>query len=333
MTKSYKESGVDTEAGDQWVEQIAGKFGASDKKLLSSFDSYSAVYDIDGTKHLALSCDGVGTKVLWSKMGLGTVAQVAQDLVAMNVNDLICVGATPTLFMDYIALGSLEKIKEGGFLDSFLEGLSSSCAKSGSLLVGGETAEMPGVYAPEAYDVAGFAVGFLESTEFINPTNIKPGNHLYGWRSSGPHSNGFSWLRKLFDAQKDSSFIKEHLMPPTRLYVEDFLKLKKQVKVNGAFHITGSGFLNLLRFNNKDFSLGFDLSELKHAEAPEWAVELQKRSGASTEDMYSSMNMGWGFVLAVDESQDKESLKAHGLTKLGVVTEGNQVKVADVTLT
>jgi phosphoribosylformylglycinamidine cyclo-ligase len=337
MTKSYKDSGVDTAGADEWVDKISDRFGAASKNLISSFDSYSAVYKTSGDHCVALSCDGVGTKVLWTKAGLGSGAQVAQDLMAMNVNDLICVGATPQLFMDYLAIGSLRHQKESGFLSEFLEGLHRACEETGVLLVGGETAEMPGVYEEHQYDVAGFAVGFLTEDQYLDPAKIKAGDVVYGFRSSGPHSNGFSWLRKLFDPSEDAAFIREHLMPPTRLYVKPFLNLQQKLSgaICGAFHITGSGFLNLLRFNNPKtgISIGFDLDKL--FAAPEWCVEVQKRSGASSKEMYQSFNMGLGFAFCVSPEVARahhESILALGALEIGKVIAEPVVKVAGLTL-
>lgn len=333
MAKSYKDSGVDTQGADEWVDKISERFGASSQKLISSFDAYAAVYQTHDDHCVALSCDGVGTKVIWTKAGLGSGAQVAQDLMAMNVNDLICVGARPQLFMDYLALGSLRRQKENGFLNEFLEGLHKSCDEAGVLLVGGETAEMPGVYEDDQYDVAGFSVGFLSKKDYLDPADVQVGDVVFGWKSSGPHSNGFSWLRKLFDTQKDAGFIREHLMPPTALYVRPFLNLQQRLagQIRGAFHITGSGFLNLLRYNNPKTGvcLGFDLHRL--FEPPFWAKEVQRRSGATDEEMYKSFNMGLGFAFclspAVAEAQ-REALRAAGALELGVVIREPEVRVA-----
>lgn len=337
MTKSYKDSGVDTQGADEWVDRIAARFGGGSQKLISSFDAYAAVYQTHGDHCIALSCDGVGTKVIWTKSGLGSGAQVAQDLMGMNVNDLICVGARPQLFMDYLALGSLQKQKDSGFLAEFLEGLHAACDESGVLLVGGETAEMPGVYEPHQYDVAGFAVGFLDKKDYLDPANVRPGDLVYGWKSSGPHSNGFSWLRQLFDATADGAFIKEHLMPPTRLYVKPFLALREQMgaAITGAFHVTGSGFLNLLRYNNPKtgIALGFDLDTL--FAPPEWAQEVQKRSGATLLEMYQSFNMGLGFAFCVSANkaaQHSGLLRDAGAIMIGKVTKEPVVKVAGLTI-
>jgi len=337
MTKSYKDSGVDTVGADEWVDKISARFGRTPENLISSFDSYAAVYRTHGEHCVALSCDGVGTKVIWTKAGLGSGAQVAQDLMAMNVNDLICVGARPQLFMDYLAIGSLQHQKESGFLSDFLDGLHRACEATGVLLVGGETAEMPGVYEAHQYDVAGFAVGFLDAKDYLNPAKVQPGDVVYGWKSSGPHSNGFSWLRRLFDAQKDAAFIREHLMPPTALYVKPFLELQAKVKgaIRGAFHITGSGFLNLLRFNNPKtgVALGFDLSD--YPGAPEWCREVQRRSGASDTEMFQSFNMGIGFVFCLSPEasrQHHDLIAASGAVVLGEVIQEPVVKVAGLRL-
>lgn len=337
MAKTYKDSGVDTVGADEWVDKISDRFGAASKNIISSFDSYSAVYKTNDDNCVALSCDGVGTKVLWTKAGLGSGAQVAQDLIAMNVNDLICVGATPQLFMDYLALGSLRYQKESGFLAEFLEGLHRACEETGVLLVGGETAEMPGVYEEHQYDVAGFSVGFLKEREYLNPAHVQPGDVVYGWKSSGPHSNGFSWLRKLFDPAADADFIREHLMAPTALYVKPFLALQAATDgaIRGAFHITGSGFLNLLRFNGtkSGIALGFELDKL--FAPPQWCAEVQRRSGASSEEMYQSFNMGLGFAFCVSAASARahhEKILAAGALEIGKVLSEPVVRVAGLQL-
>lgn len=333
MAKSYKDSGVDTQGADAWVDKISARFGASTDQLLSGFDAYSAVYRMRGEDCVALSCDGVGTKVLWTKAGLGSGAQVAQDLMAMNVNDLICVGARPQLFMDYLAVGSLKVQKESGFLENFLEGLHAACAETGVLLVGGETAEMPGVYEEHQYDVAGFSVGFLQASEYLAPSAVQVGDVVFAWKSSGPHSNGFSWLRKLFDAQKDADFIREHLMAPTALYVKPFLNLQTRLggQIRGAFHITGSGFLNLLRYNNPKtgVALGFDLHQAPAP--PPWCLEVQKRSEATWEEMYQSFNMGLGFVFCLSAEIARRmgpEILATGALEIGKVIQEPVVRVA-----
>lgn len=337
MTKTYKDSGVDTRGADEWVDRIADRFKRSSQSLLSSFDAYAAVYENEPESCVAISCDGVGTKILWTKAGLGSGLQIAQDMLAMNVNDLLCVGATPKLFMDYLAVGSLRHQRDTGFLAEFLDGLQVACERAGVLLAGGETAEMPGVYEADQYDVAGFSVGFMPKKDFLSPRQISKGDLVYGFKSSGPHSNGFSWLRKLFDVTKDQDFIKQQLMKPTELYVKTFLTVQKQLgeALTGAFHITGSGFLNFLRYNGhpSNLNLGFDLSHM--FEPPHWAQEVQKRSGASVQEMYSSFNMGLGFAICVKPESKKNYegfLKDLGAILIGEVTEGSIVKVAGVEL-
>ncbi|NCN39680.1 hypothetical protein GW916_00365 [bacterium] len=335
-SKSYAESGVDTRAADQFVEGIKNLVQIDpEAKVKDSVGAYAAVYELTPDRWIALGCDGVGTKILWTLEELGTAEMLAQDLVAMNVNDLLCVGASPRLFLDYIGFTQGSLLEEGAILSQFLKGLQKACAKSHSLLVGGETAQMPDFYKEGHFDVSGFCVGDLAPSDWLHADLLKPGSKLWMWKSDGPHSNGFSWLRKIFDPVKDADFIKEHLMAPTKLYVEDFEKLKsflasknQSAALQAAFHITGSGLRNLLRMQPKGREIGFVIDQ--NLEWPVWMQEVETRTGASREEILCSLNGGWGFAVVLDEAfsaQHGQELQDLGLYERGYADETARVSI------
>jgi phosphoribosylformylglycinamidine cyclo-ligase len=345
-SKDYKSSGVDVDQADAWVADIAGRLGAAGDaqlrgRLRSGVGDYAAVYALTDDNWLALSCDGVGTKLLWTKEGFGTVDALAQDLVAMNANDVLCVGARPLLFLDYLAVGSLQVVREGG-LKGFIGGLSKACAESGMIVVGGETAQMPDVYGREGYDLAGFAAGVLQPREHLTVERVQPGAEVWGWSSNGPHSNGFSWLRKVFDSARDGEFIRRELMAPTRLYAKDFLGLRDQLRSLGredalqsAFHITGSGVLNFLRAQPKGRTIGVDLTDWPDVRELPWVRELVARTGTELESLWRTFNMGFGFCVVLDRDlvrDAKSLLESLGLRRLGCVTSDPIVRVGGLEL-
>ncbi|MBS1983195.1 MAG: hypothetical protein JST16_03405 [Bdellovibrionales bacterium] len=332
MKKDYQSSGVDTRAADVWVEGVAKHLGAAGPaelraRLKSGVGDYAAIYESSPEQWIALSCDGVGTKILWAEEGLGSARGIAQDLVAMNANDLLCVGARPALFLDYLAVGSLELAKSGGPLADFMPGLAAAASESGMIVVGGETAQMPDIYGAKGYDLAGFALGFMRPEERLSIERVQPGSELWGWPSEGPHSNGFSWLRKLFSADGDRDFIARELMRPTPLYARRLQNLREQLKQMGAsdalqaaFHITGSGVLNLIRAQPAGRTIGFDIQPWHARSRPTWLNEVQARARATDEQLWTTFNMGIGFcvVLAPDlVHRAKSLLESQGLERLG----------------
>ncbi len=343
---NYKNVGVDTDAADEWVARLASLTARAPaeikNKLRSGVGDYAAVFEHSNSQWLATSCDGVGTKILWAEQGLGSAKDLAQDLVAMNANDLLCVGARPTLFLDYLAIGSKDLLKPGALVAEFIAGLIEVCNSSGQMVIGGETAQMPDLYEPTGFDVAGFSIGFLKPEEFLSVENITEGSEVWGWPSSGPHSNGFSWLRKIFDSKKDAAFIRENLMKPTRLYVNDFLDLRSELSlldtsfkkpIQAAFHITGSGLLNFLRAQPKNRKIGFDLKNWP--KMPGWVEEIRSRTGAAPADLYKAFNMGIGFsiVLAPDVAQRaRPLLNSKQLVHLGSVISEPVVRVGGLEL-
>lgn len=342
-SKNYSQAGVDTGAADAWVEKISALTGQAggelQKNLVSGVGDYAAVYRAQKDFWVATSCDGVGTKLLWTIAGLGQPEALAQDLLAMNANDVLCVGAKPTLFLDYLAVGSKKLLAKGALLEKFIAGLAGHCARTGQLLVGGETAQMPDIYGEDEFDLAGFSVGFLREEDFLSIRNVQAGDEVWGWSSSGPHANGFTWLRRLFKDTTHAAFISESLMPATRLYVNEFWALREKLRAEGsdyraAFHITGSGLLNFLRAQPEGRSLGFDFPDWPAP--PQWCEKVKELGAESSwEDMYSTFNMGIGMavVLPAQPSAKLQGiLEQAGLKKLGVAIAEPCVRVRGVTL-
>lgn len=322
MAIDYKQSGVDVEAGDALVEWLqkssTGKQPHADK-IVSGIGGFASLFRADFS-HMKKPClvtctDGVGTKVKIASQ-LGRYDGIGQDLVAMCVNDLICCGGEPLMFLDYYATGKLKQEQARPFLQS----VRSACEQSDCALVGGETAEMPGVYHQDDFDCAGFAVGVVDEVNVLGPQRVKPGQVLIGVESSGFHSNGYSLLRKLFadDLEKWADV----LLRPTALYVRMMKELRKEDLVEAAAHITGGGIENIPRV----LPVGVT-AVLKMWELPEPFKEVQRRSGLTTLQMLGTLNCGLGFVLVTEPSKQDAVLatvRRHGFKTwvLGSVESG-----------
>lgn len=293
ITKSYKDSGVDIEAGDKLVDWLQSSSEQSHPLVVGGIGGYASLTRLPlhlYKKPLLVSCtDGVGTKALLGAQ-TGRVRGIGQDLVAMNVNDLICTGGDPYFFLDYWATGKLDL----NLVQEFLTGVREACAKSNCVLIGGETAEMPGLYKGREFDCAGFATGLVDEDHVWGAHRVQVGAKMWAFASSGFHSNGYSLLRKVFEKDLDQWL--DVLLEPTALYVELIQAVKKAgVPVQAAAHITGSGFENLLRVlpaNTK--------ASLKSYQMPEAFAEVMKRTGMSQDEMFRTLNCGVGMVLFVD---------------------------------
>ena len=289
--------------------------------------------DLTGiTKPVLVSgTDGVGTKLKIAFM-LDKHDTVGIDCVAMCVNDIICCGAKPLIFLDYIALGKNipEKVAD------IVKGVADGCVETGCALVGGETAEMPGFYPVDEYDLAGFSVGVVDKDKMINPENVQPGDVLIALPSSGVHSNGFSLVRKVFELEEkprnifrefNGSTLGETLLTPTRLYVKPMLKLIDAVQVKSIVHVTGGGFYeNIPRALNARTKAVIDRSKVRVLPVFE---EIQKVGNISEHDMFNTFNMGVGMIAIVSEQDvDKAlaTLKEAGEDAyvIGQVQEGQQ---------
>ncbi len=308
MGINYKTAGVDTEAGDQLVEWLQSE-GASSKtsmphadRIVSGIGGFASLFNMqfpEIKKPLLVTCtDGVGTKVKLASH-FEDYSGVGQDLVAMCVNDLICTGGRPLMFLDYYATGRLEQKAAREFLAS----VRKACIDSDCALVGGETAEMPGVYHGKDFDCAGFAVGLVDADQTWGPHRVQSGDVLVGLSSSGFHSNGYSLLRKIF--ADDLELHKKLLLTPTSLYVKVNQKIKEQIDVHAAAHITGGGIENLPRVMPEN--LGITIRKLWPL--PEIYQLIQKRSGMTTFELLKTLNCGIGFVYLVSPEQAQQIIQ------------------------
>ena len=336
FSESYKDAGVDITAGYKSVELMKkhiGRtlaFGKTD--TIGGFGGLFEL-DLEGIKEpvLVSGTDGVGTKL---KMAFLTDKHdtVGIDCVAMCVNDIICVGAKPLYFLDYIAVGKNypEKIAQ------IVSGVAEGCVQSECALIGGETAEMPGFYAEDEYDMAGFAVGVVDKSKILNKTDVSAGDVIIGLASSGIHSNGYSLVRKIFNLENielnkkmpelDNQSLEEVLIEPTRIYVKPILSLLKKIKVKSIANITGGGF-----YENIPRALPDTLTaKIKKENVPVLPIFklMQSFGNIDERDMYNTFNMGIGMVVIVskeDEEEAKKVLEESGekAYTLGEVIEGN----------
>jgi phosphoribosylformylglycinamidine cyclo-ligase len=310
---SYKDAGVDIDAGNQLVERIKsvtkkthrpevkgglGGFGA----LCSLPEKYKKPLLVSGT-------DGVGTKLRLA-MDLKQHGGIGIDLVAMCVNDLIVQGAEPLFFLDYYATGKLN-------IDTATEvvtGIGKGCELSGCALIGGETAEMPGMYHGEDYDVAGFCVGVVEADDVIDGSRVAHGDALIALGSSGPHSNGYSLIRKIIEvSESDTSDtlegkpLSEHLLEPTRIYVKNVLALLEQIQVNAISHITGGGFWeNIPRVLPQGTKAVIDGASWQWPAIFNW---LQEKGNVTTHEMYRTFNCGVGLIIVLPSDKAAQAIK------------------------
>lgn len=306
----YKQAGVDVEAGDalvDWLKATGPERWPHQDRLVDGIGGFAALFrgDFKDLKEPCLvSCtDGVGTK-LKIAVHFNSYREVAQDLVAMCVNDLVCSGAQPLFFLDYYASGKLQL----NAAKEFLSGVREACIESDMALIGGETAEMPGVYEGGDFDCAGFSVGVVDKSAALGAHRVKAGHRLLGLSSSGFHSNGFSLLRKVFAADLDAW--KNELLKPTALYVKAVKAALKQPGLQAVAHITGGGLENLPRV----------LPDHTTAVVKAWSVpspflEVKKRTGLAWTEMLKTLNCGIGMIWVVEDahfSQLKQVVETNG---------------------
>ena len=304
---SYKDAGVDIDAGNALVERIKGVSRRTHRpEVMGSLGGFGALCQLPtGYKEpvLVAGTDGVGTKLRLA-IDLGRHQGVGIDLVAMCVNDLIVQGGEPLLFLDYYATGKLD-------VDAAAEvvtGIGKGCELSGCALIGGETAEMPGMYQAGDYDLAGFCVGVVEKSNIIDGTKVAAGDALLALASSGPHSNGFSLIRKIIEvSQADlqqplgDSTLADALMEPTRIYVKPVLELIKQFDIHALSHITGGGFWeNIPRVLPAGTKALINGSSWQWPEVFSW---LQTAGNVDTKEMYRTFNCGVGMIIALPAEQ------------------------------
>lgn len=302
---AYAQSGVDVEAGYEVVERIKKHVARTERLgVMGALGGFGGMFDLSqfNVKEPVLisGTDGVGTKLMLA-IKYDKHDTIGQDCVAMCVNDIIAAGAEPLYFLDYIATGKNEPEK----LEQVVAGVAEGCVQAGAALIGGETAEMPGMYGEDDYDLAGFAVGIAEKSQIIDGSKVKSGDILLGLASSGIHSNGYSLVRRVFaDFEGDTILpelegkaLKDVLLEPTRIYVKSVLPLVRAGLVNGIAHITGGGFIeNVPRMFSDD--LAAEISEEKIPVLPIFKV-LENYGNIPHEEMFEIFNMGIGLMLAV----------------------------------
>jgi len=309
---SYKDAGVDIEAGNQLVERIKSVAKATKRpEVTSNLGGFGAMFELPtGFKQpvLVSGTDGVGTKLRLA-IDAGIHDKVGIDLVAMCVNDLLVQGAEPLFFLDYYATGKLDIDTAA----SVVTGIGEGCIQSNCSLIGGETAEMPGMYEGKDYDLAGFCVGIVEKSEVIDGSQVKKGDQLIALGSSGPHSNGYSLIRKIIEvsgADLNQDFngkpLAETLLEPTRIYVKSVLKLIKEVNLKALSHITGGGLLeNIPRVLPTDACAQIDQSSWQKPAIFDW---LQEKGNVAQNEMYKTFNCGVGMVLVVNADELDKTL-------------------------
>ena len=325
MTISYKDSGVDKEEGYRTVEKIKDKVKSTySANVMNEIGSFGALYKLGDYKKpvLVSGTDGVGTK-LKIAFETGKYDTVGIDCVAMCVNDILCHGAKPLFFLDYLACGKLDS----DVSSEIIKGVADGCLQAGASLIGGETAEMPGFYTVGEYDIAGFAVGAVEEEEIVNGSNIEEGNAIIAISSSGPHSNGFSLIRKLFadlNEVYENKRIWEHLLTPTKIYVKSIQKLMESVKINGMAHITGGGLIeNVPRTIPEGLCANIDKKKVEIH--PIFKHEYFKK--VTEDELWGTFNMGVGFVVIVkkeDAEKTIDILKENGENayEIGYISKG-----------
>ena len=337
FSDSYKKAGVDVTAGYKAVELMKAHVARTmTSSVLTGLGGFGGLYELDTTgiekPVLVSGTDGVGTKLKIAFL-MDKHDTVGIDCVAMCVNDIICVGAKPLFFLDYIACGKNvpEKIAQ------IVSGVAEGCVQSGAALIGGETAEMPGFYPVDEYDLAGFSVGVVDKAKVFDKTTIQPGDVVLGLPSSGVHSNGFSLVRKVFDvehtdlkapvAELGGKSLGQTLLTPTRIYVKSILALMEQVTVKSVSHITGGGFYeNIPRSLPKGMS-----AKIREADVPVLPIFdlIQAKGNIPRREMFNTFNMGIGMTVVVAKEEADQALAAlqaagEAPVRLGEIVAGDE---------
>lgn len=315
MANAYKQAGVDIEAGYESVERMKKHVARTMRpEVMSGLGGFGGLFDLSTLclkePVLVSGTDGVGTKLLLA-MKMGRHDTIGIDCVAMCVNDIAVQGAQPLYFLDYIALGKAVPER----IEDIVKGIAVGCEQAGCALIGGETAEMPGMYDADEYDVAGFAVGACEKSQLITGESIQPGDAIIGLASSGIHSNGFSLVRKVIEDMPLDQYVEEIdgvlgevLLTPTRIYVRAIQATVQEIDIKGMAHITGGGFVeNLPRMLPAGVGAAVKLDTWKVH--PIFSL-LQKKGQISTQEMYQIFNMGIGLAVIV-KREDAERAVAH----------------------
>lgn len=308
---SYRDAGVDIEAGNALVERIKPLAAKTRRPgVMAGLGGFGSLFELPLDRYkkpvLVSGTDGVGTKLRLA-IETGIHNTIGIDLVAMCVNDIIVLGAEPLFFLDYYATSKLDI----DVATSVVSGIADGCLLAGAALVGGETAEMPSMYEEGDYDLAGFCVGIVEKDNVIDGSQVKAGDTLIGLASSGPHSNGYSLIRKIIERSEDKlsspfegSTLADHLLAPTRIYVKSLLELHKDINIHALSHITGGGLLeNIPRVLPENVNAVLDATSWTRPAIFDW---LQEQGNVIDEEMYRTFNNGIGMVIVVAaEDADK----------------------------
>ena len=313
---TYKDAGVDIEKADKFVEGIKPFIKETlNKNVITPIGGFAAAYLLEISKYkepvITSSTDGVGTKLKIAQE-LNKHDTIGIDLVAMCVNDLITTTSKPLFFLDYFATGKLDT----QVAIDVVKGITEGCKQAECALIGGETAEMPGMYREGEYDLAGFSVGVVEREKLVDGSKTEPGQVLIGLASSGVHSNGYSLIRKLIEMKNYSyndfipNFNKtlgEELLTPTKIYVKSILELANQIDIKAIAHITGGGIPgNLIRVLNKNVKAVIEEGSWEVLPVFKW---IQKEGNIPKEEMYKTFNMGLGMIIAVDKQDEEKAIK------------------------
>lgn len=337
MKLTYKDAGVDKEAGYKEVQLIKNIVKTTfNSGVVSDLGGFGGMFRIDKDKYenpiLVSGTDGVGTK-LDVAFRIDKHDTIGIDAVAMCVNDVLCQGAQPIFFLDYIATGKLIPEK----MAQIVEGVAEGCRQSGAALIGGETAEMPGIYQENHYDIAGFAVGIVDEKDVITGDNVQVGDRLIGLKSSGIHSNGFSLVRKvIFDINKKDlneeieelgMTLGEAIITPTKIYIKDVMPLIEKFDIHAISHITGGGIFENLPRVLKDGQRA--VWDLKDYEIPKLFTLLEEWGNIERQEMFGTFNMGVGMVLVVSKDEYQailDDLKQKDIeyVEMGEIIEGEK---------
>lgn len=299
MSEAYKQAGVDIDAGNETVERIRAHVKRTYRpEVLGDIGGFGGAFALGKYENpvLVSATDGVGTKL---KLAFATDLHdsIGIDCVAMCVNDLVVQGAEPLFFLDYLATGKLQPAQA----EAVVKGIADGCVEAGCSLIGGETAEMPGMYAKGEYDIAGFCVGVVERDQLIDGSAIQSGDVLIGLASNGLHSNGFSLARHVLFADEVDLELAKELLTPTRIYVKTLLTLMKEFTIKGAAHITGGGLVeNVPRMLPEGLTAEVDPAAWN---VPKIFDRIQQLGHVSDEDMFRTFNMGIGMVICVPKEQ------------------------------
>ena len=311
---SYRDAGVDIDAGNQLVEKIRGSVASTKRPgVLGSIGGFGGLFEIpEGYKQpvLVSGTDGVGTKLKLA-IELGKHDTIGIDLVAMCVNDILVLGAEPLFFLDYYATGKLDT----EIAANVVEGIAEGCRQSGAALIGGETAEMPGMYSEGDYDLAGFCVGVAEKANIVDGSKVKAGDAIIALASSGPHSNGYSLVRKVIEVSNASlddacgeTTLGDALLAPTRIYASSILEILKTIPLHALAHITGGGLLeNIPRVLPENTQAVLDEQSCQLPPVFEW---LQQNGNIEMNEMYRTFNCGIGMAVIVAQEDADNTIKA-----------------------